>query len=121
MDFDFNGIKEVIEEFDIPEPEYERLSKLFNDEGYETMDDFLADDTFYIAFSAWNFDDGYLRLCRIGALKCLEILNKGYREPFQHWLNFELFEKELQDEFYEFKFKNSYSREETIFIYPLYN
>jgi hypothetical protein len=116
MGCDFYGIKEVIEEFDIPDTEFERLSELLGDE-YDTVEDYLEDNTSYIVFRAWDFDDDYLRFCRIGMFKCLEILD---RQGKDHYIDLDAFEKELENEFYKFTFMDSYGHPETIYIYPLY-
>lgn len=119
MTMDFCGIIEVIYEFAIPESDYERLSNLISGDEYETIDDFLSNRTSYIVIKAWNFGDDYLRFCRIGALKCLELQNKGYRESNQHWIDFDLLEEKLRGDFYEFTFTDKYGFEETIYIYPI--
>jgi hypothetical protein len=120
MSCDFYGIKEVIDAYDIPESDYKRLSELLEDYYDDmAMGDYLKDGRSYIVFPAYNFDDSYFRFCRIGAIKCLDMLNKGYGESRSHWIDFDLLEKELKDEFYEFKFIDTWGTEETIFIYPI--
>jgi hypothetical protein len=120
MNFDFYGIKEVIEEFNIPETEYVNLAKLLDeyDADYFDQEDYLKDSTNYIVFDAYNFND-IQRIFRWGKDKCLDILNRGYSETFRHYIDDETLEKEIKEDFYEFTFVNSYNSEETIFIYPL--
>jgi len=120
MNFDFYGIKEVIDEFNIPEIEYINLAKLLDEYDIDDFDteNYLKDATSYIAFDEYNFND-MLRIFRWGKDKCLIIQNRGYREGFQHYIDDETLEKEIKEDFYTFDYVDSFGDKETIFIYPL--